>query len=344
MKYISLFSGIGGFEQGIHSVFPDAECLGYSEIDKHAIKIYSQHFSSHKNLGDITKIEEKDIKKLGKCDLVVGGFPCTNLSSMANIQGNNKGLKGDKSRLFYDLVRIISYTYKNNPKIVFIIENNNSMRKKEKETITNTLEKNFGTVYNYMLDNASFGVQTRKRLIWTNFQFQKEKINCIQDWKHVLEDKKITEEYKLSDRVMNSLNKLYLSKNIKGYTFIAVKFKDKYKFEKLFNLNQKSRWHRYQQYSDTSEPKSRPILSSLGSSNNIVVDRRYNEGFLVRYFTPIEIERLFGFSDNYTNYISETRRKITLGNSIPVFIVKYILKQYKIFMNSTLDTCERLDS
>ena len=32
MKYLSLFSGIGGFELGINDVFPDAQCVGYSEI------------------------------------------------------------------------------------------------------------------------------------------------------------------------------------------------------------------------------------------------------------------------------------------------------------------------
>jgi site-specific DNA-cytosine methylase len=39
-----LFSGIGGFELAIHSVFPNAECVGYSEIDKYAIKTYRKHF------------------------------------------------------------------------------------------------------------------------------------------------------------------------------------------------------------------------------------------------------------------------------------------------------------
>lgn len=78
------------------------ECLGYSEIDKYALKIYNRHFPNHKNLGDIKCIQKDDIVKLGKCDLVVAGFPCTNLSSMANFKGNNKGLKGPKSGLFYE--------------------------------------------------------------------------------------------------------------------------------------------------------------------------------------------------------------------------------------------------
>jgi len=54
MKYLSLFSGIGGFEIGISNVYPDAICVGFSEVDKHAIQVYTHHFPEHENLGDIT--------------------------------------------------------------------------------------------------------------------------------------------------------------------------------------------------------------------------------------------------------------------------------------------------
>lgn len=79
MKYLSLFSGIGGFEQGIHTVFPDtAECLGFSEVDKNCISIYKHHFPDHENLGDICEIDFKPF--YGQVDLVVGGSPCKDLS------------------------------------------------------------------------------------------------------------------------------------------------------------------------------------------------------------------------------------------------------------------------
>ena len=77
MKYLSLFSGIGGFELGINDVFPNAQCVGYSEIDKYAIKVYQSHFPEHKNYGDIKDI---DINSLPDFDMLVGGFPCHDLS------------------------------------------------------------------------------------------------------------------------------------------------------------------------------------------------------------------------------------------------------------------------
>lgn len=45
MKYFSMFSGIGGFELGVARATEDqAECVGFSEIDRHAEKIYLKHW------------------------------------------------------------------------------------------------------------------------------------------------------------------------------------------------------------------------------------------------------------------------------------------------------------
>ena len=75
MKYLSLFSGIGGFEVAIHKKWPDAICIGYSEIKPSAIKVYEYHYPTHTNLGDITKITEEQIiellEKYGGCGTTV---------------------------------------------------------------------------------------------------------------------------------------------------------------------------------------------------------------------------------------------------------------------------------
>jgi hypothetical protein len=60
MKYFSLFSGIGGFELGLeraaakHGI--ETDCVGYSEIDLHALATYKEHFD-HDNFGDATRID-----------------------------------------------------------------------------------------------------------------------------------------------------------------------------------------------------------------------------------------------------------------------------------------------
>ena len=127
MKYISLFSGIGGFELGIQSVMPGAECVGYSEIDPKAISIYKNHFPSHPYLGPI-----ETIKNPPEFDLLVAGFPCTDLS-IANVE--NKGLEGSRSGLLTEAIRIMR---ERNPKY-FVIENVASMKKANKDLISSLL-------------------------------------------------------------------------------------------------------------------------------------------------------------------------------------------------------------
>src|SRR5271170_7620337 len=85
LRYISLFSGIGGFEIGIHKMFPKAVCLGYSEIDPHALAVYQEHYPDHPSLGNVRKIDGKSFR--GKVDLLVGGSPCQSLSTAGKLQG-----------------------------------------------------------------------------------------------------------------------------------------------------------------------------------------------------------------------------------------------------------------
>jgi site-specific DNA-cytosine methylase len=78
LTYISLFTGIGGFEVGIERAFPNAKCLGYAEIDRDKTRVYSKHFPKHNNLGDIF-----NLKSPLKSDLLVGGFSCKSKSVLS---------------------------------------------------------------------------------------------------------------------------------------------------------------------------------------------------------------------------------------------------------------------
>jgi DNA (cytosine-5)-methyltransferase 1 len=109
MKYLSLFSGIGGFELGIG---PEHECVGFSEIDKYAVSVYHRHFYTHKNYGDITKIREDELSDF---DFLVGGFPCQAFS----IAGKRGGFNDTRGTLFFDIARILGAK---RPRL-FVLEN-----------------------------------------------------------------------------------------------------------------------------------------------------------------------------------------------------------------------------
>ena len=98
-RYFSLFSGIGGFECGIGN---RAVCVGYSEIDRHALAVYRRHFPDHRYYGDISRIS---VTKLPTFNLLVGGFPCQAFS----IIGKRRGFADPRGTLFFEIVRILTH-------------------------------------------------------------------------------------------------------------------------------------------------------------------------------------------------------------------------------------------
>jgi DNA (cytosine-5)-methyltransferase 1 len=155
MKYLSLFTGIGGFELGIGD---KAECVGFSEIDKYAIATYQSHFPEHKNYGDITKINEQELPDF---DMLVGGFPCQAFS----IAGKRKGFEDTRGTLFFDIARIIKAKQ---PRLVFL-ENVKGLLSHDNgetfRTIIATLDELGYDLQWQVLNSKNFGVpQNRERV------------------------------------------------------------------------------------------------------------------------------------------------------------------------------------
>lgn len=103
LTYTSWFSGIGNFELGLEQAAAQLglqlQCLGYSEIDRHAIATYEEHFDHH-SFGDITAVNADDLPDF---DLFVGGFPCQAFS----IGGKRLGFEDTRGTLFFDVARIL---------------------------------------------------------------------------------------------------------------------------------------------------------------------------------------------------------------------------------------------
>ena len=77
MKFIDLFSGIGGFRSGLEK--NGHKAVAYSEVDKYAKQSYTSIYetSEELDLGDITKVSNEQWQDLkGKANIIVGGSPC----------------------------------------------------------------------------------------------------------------------------------------------------------------------------------------------------------------------------------------------------------------------------
>ena len=192
MKYLSLFSGVGGFELGIKQAYENKEiiqpkttstqrqrrnvsdgyipmsgsdnvqtppvCIGFSEIDKYATQIYQKHFPNHKNYGDITKINEEELPDF---DLLVGGAPCQSWS----IAGKRKGLEDVRGQLVFEIIRILRGK---KPKM-FLLENVKGLLSHDKgktmEIICEELCESGYAIDFEVLNSKNFGVpQNRQRV------------------------------------------------------------------------------------------------------------------------------------------------------------------------------------
>lgn len=103
ISYIDLFHGIGGFALGAYWAGMKFDNHFCSDIEKYCQKLYKMRFPESKQLGDITKIDTKELLKYGNDWIITGGFPCQDIS----IAGKGVGINGKRSGLWFEYWRII---------------------------------------------------------------------------------------------------------------------------------------------------------------------------------------------------------------------------------------------
>ena len=112
MRALSLFAGYGGIDLALQNYI--SEVVAYVEIEEYAQKIiaYRMADGSLKRapiLADVKNVEGQ----ISDCDIIYGGFPCQDIS----VAGNGKGLGGERSGLFYEVIRL---TKEIRPSFIFL--------------------------------------------------------------------------------------------------------------------------------------------------------------------------------------------------------------------------------
>lgn len=97
LKYIDLFSGIGGFHFAMDLL--GFECVFAAEIDKFAVETYYENFGIN-SYCDVTKLDPIEIPKH---DILLAGFPCQAFSKA----GQQRGLNDTRGTLFFDIEKIL---------------------------------------------------------------------------------------------------------------------------------------------------------------------------------------------------------------------------------------------
>ena len=169
MTFIDFCSGIGGGRLGLELC--GFKCLGFSEIDRAAIKTYKSFFDTRDELelGDLTQINPQSLPDF---DLLISGFPCQSFS----IVGKREGLENkEKGQIIFYLAEILKIKKPS----FFILENVKGLLNHNKgQTLKEILKllKSCGyQVFYKLLNSLDFELaQSRERVYFVGIREDKK--------------------------------------------------------------------------------------------------------------------------------------------------------------------------
>jgi DNA (cytosine-5)-methyltransferase 1 len=100
LRILDLFSGIGGFSYAAERIVGGFETVQFVEREPFCQKVLRNHWPDVPIHDDICTYDPAP----GTADVVVGGFPCQDISQA----GRRAGIEnGDRSALFFELLRVV---------------------------------------------------------------------------------------------------------------------------------------------------------------------------------------------------------------------------------------------
>lgn len=288
MNVLSLFDGISVGKVALDRAGIKVDNYFASEIKSDALKVSAANHPTIKQLGDVTTL---DGTKLPKIDLLIGGSPCCDFS---RANKSRKGLSGDKSKLFYEYVRIL-----NEVKPKYFLLENVVMKKDQQDIITGYL--GFEPI---RINSSLVSAALRDRLYWTNIP----NVTVPAD-KRILLQNIITSGYtdRRKARALLESDSRPLS--------------DKYKMLR-----------RYLNGFTTLVFSGSNVNLPLGSlaPNFVKIFNKYGKEFWCnidcRYMNQTELERCMTLPDGYTSVLSRNKAAGVLGDAWTVDVIAHIFK------------------
>jgi DNA (cytosine-5)-methyltransferase 1 len=305
MKVGSLFSGVGGLDLGF-------ERQGFSiswacDKEKSCREILAKHFPSAILYDDVKTI---DSTKVSPVDVVIGGFPCQDLS----VGGQRKGLSGERSGLFYEFIRIVR-DMPTRPTFV-VVENVPGM-------LSSNRGADFGIILNEMvkqwsprsiawrvLDSRYFGVPQRRERVFVVVDLTGERASEILDLKTDM-------RRDIRARATNGKNSISATGGL---------FEENVEYPITLRKSRKAQSDKdFETWVETDYANTLNLFD-VGQRSSVLVAENPN---VVRYLTPVEWERLQGFPDGWTEGLSDRARYCQMGNAVTVNVAEWIAKRIK---------------
>ena len=154
---LSLFDGMSCGQIALRELGFDIGNYYASEIDQHAIKQTQHNFPNTIQLGSVIDVKAKDLPKI---DLCIGGSPCQGFS----FAGKQLNFNDERSKLFFEFVRLWNEIKSINPDAKFLLENVN-MKKEYLRVISEYLG-----VFPVRINSNLVSAQNRDRWYWSNIR------------------------------------------------------------------------------------------------------------------------------------------------------------------------------
>ena len=328
IKVFEAFAGVGSQRMVLKNLGIPHEVVAISEIDKFAIASYEAIHGKTNNLGDISKIEGKDIPDH---DLFTYSFPCQDISLTGKLKGFEKG-SGTQSSLLWECNRVIELK---KPKYLLLENVRNLVSKKFKpyfDEWLNHLESLGYKNYWQVLNAKDYGIpQNRERVFVISILGKHEpyvfpeKQELQLQLKDVLE-KEVDEKFYLDGiQTQKLIAQLDTKQERNGQSRLLIKNATKKGYLEatdgdgidLAYPNSQTRRGRVQ----------KELSSTLKTADNMgTID-----GLRIRKLTPLEYWRLMGFKDLHFYKAQEINSNLQLykqaGNSIVVPVLEGIFRK-----------------
>ena len=326
-RFIDLFAGIGGIRLGFEA--QGGKCVLTSEWNKFSQQTYLANFpesSNHTFIGDITKVDEKDVPDH---EVLLAGFPCQPFSiagvSKKNALGRPHGFEcTTQGTLFFDVARIVA---EKRPK-AFLLENVKNLLSHDKgntfKVILETLREELGYEVHYkVVDGQHFVPQHRERILIVGFDGRTG--------------------FSWNDLLLPEKGSIKLSSILHPQDGTE-SAEEPYTTGELAKVNSKytltpKLWRYLQDYAEKHRRAGNGFGFGLVEGDDVartLSARYYKDGSEIlvaqgkrkrpRRLTPRECARLMGFPDSFVIPVSDTQAYRQFGNSVVMPVMKEVAR------------------
>lgn len=317
LKCASFFAGVGGIDLGFEqtNLF---ETIYANEVDKYPIETYESNFNIKV---DCRSIEEVKIDEIPDFDVMLAGWPCTDISQAGYMKGfYDENGELTRSGLYMYLVKIFQAK---KPKIIFL------------ENVKNLVGHNNGETFRIVMDTLNkegyyFKYAVLNAMEYGNIPQNRERIYIV-----AFKDKNLYKnfEFPLPVKLEKGLSDIidFDSKIDEKYYYTKGKYKGDI-YEKLVEAmddeNAIYQWRR--KYVRKNKSGVVPTLTAnQGTGGHNVCLVKTKNG--IRKMTPRECFNTQGFPSNFIlpQKASDARLYKQAGNSVCVSVIYRIAEEIK---------------